>query len=199
MNTAKDAVLEQVLARELDMFLRVPTDGPCECKENQEQFAVQRRAQFQAWSERTLASYLADLEAAEAQNLNLMTVKYARMDGRIPPFNASPRIPELVEILLSWQREFLARHARLGERARPLEREEGQNAARSFRRYLSAELATYSEATLTRLLEDVRAKQRAGINMSEEIYRYLVQELGYGSIDAAEASLQGRGPPAPGQ
>lgn len=199
MNPAKDALLEQILARELDMFLRVPTDGPCECKENQEQFAVQRRAQFQAWSERTLASYLADLEAAAAKGLNLMTLKYARMDGRIPPFNASPLIPELVEILLAWQREFLARHARLGQRARPLECEEGENAVRSFRRYLSAELETYSEATLTRLREEVRAKQEAGINMSEEIYAHLFRELGYGSIEAAEGSLPARDPPSSGQ
>lgn len=189
MSDVKAALIEGILELELDMFLRVPAEGPCECKENQDQFTVHRRAQFQAWSERTLASYLGDLRAAVRKGINLMTIKYARMDDKIPPCNTSPAIPELASIMLRWQKEFLQRHARLGERARPLEREDEENAVRWFSRYLSAELETYSGETLTSLLDEVRAKQRSGINMSEEIYRHLFRELGYGSTEAAEQSL----------
>ena len=197
MSDVKAALIEGILELELDMFLRVPAEGPCECKENQDQFTVHRRAQFQAWSERTLASYLGDLEAAVRKGTNLMTIKYARMDDRIPRYSTHPAIPELTSIMLAWQRAFLQRHARIGERARPLEREDEEKAVRSFSRYLSAELETYSSGTLTSLLADARAKQHSGINMSEEIYRHLFRGLGYGSTEAAEQSLQPPDPQAP--
>jgi hypothetical protein len=56
--------------------------------------------------------------------------------------------------------------------------------------YLLAELETYSVQTLASLLEDVRGKQSAGVNMSEKVYQHLFRKLGYGSIRVAEQSLQ---------
>jgi hypothetical protein len=192
MIESKAGVIERILELEKDMFLRVPAEGPCECKENLALFGAHRNAQFLAWSEGTLRSYLDDLESADRRGINLMTVKYARMDDRIPPFGSGAEIPLLLEAMLGWQREFLQAHAGIKGKARPLEEEDAAGEVRSFARYLGAELETYSPKTRASLLEDLREKARAGINMSEEIYGYLFRELGYESIGAAERSAEGQ-------
>ncbi|MGA2547660.1 MAG: DUF4125 family protein [Rectinemataceae bacterium] len=195
MDDPKAALIDGILELEMEMFLAVPTEGSCECKENIDLFGVHRKAQFQAWSEPTLRSYLEDLGTARRKGINLMTLKYARMEDKIPRYNTNPAIAELVDIMLAWQVEFLERHGRLKERARPLEHDDTDNPVRSFPHYLGSELETYSTRTLACLLEDIHAKRAAGVNMSEEIYRNVFDGLGYDSVDTAERSI---GPADPG-
>ena len=63
------------------MFLSVPADGIYNCQQNPEGFGLHRRALFSIWSVDTLQSYLTG-QAVEDE-LNLLTVKYARMEGLI--------------------------------------------------------------------------------------------------------------------
>ncbi|MBN1837806.1 MAG: DUF4125 family protein [Spirochaetales bacterium] len=162
------------------MFRSVPTDEEPECRRDLEALKLHRRAQFAGWSEATCASYLQDLEQARAAGRNLMTLKYARMDDRIPPLSRNPRIAWIRQRLVDWQREVIARYPKLMRGARTLE---------NFSTYLAAELETYSDRTLELLAGDVESCQRAGENMSLAVYQALARATGHASLEALEESL----------
>ena len=179
-------ILEKIIALELEMFLAVPADGPCSCQEDPEGFRLHRRAQFSIWSEDTLQSYLDDLYRAQKKAINLMTIKYARMDDLLPAENRNPQIEEIVTVQLRWQTEMVRKFPDLMAGARHLSETDGSTQGTSFETYLRAELETYSNGTIERLHRDVLDYAKAGINGSEKIYAYLVKQLGYDSIETAD-------------
>jgi hypothetical protein len=178
--------IERIVEMELRMFLTVPADGDYTCRQRPESFRVHRSVQFSVWSTDTLKSYLDDLRRAEERGINLLTVKYARMDNLIPRENMNPLIDEIAAIQFRWQQEMFSRHPILMSGARPLSREEDSDRATSFETYLKGELETYSDNTLSLLFRDMTDLVRRGINGSEVVYEHLVRKLGYGSIDEAE-------------
>ena len=187
MNNAQiKNVTEQIIALELEMFLAVPADDAYSCQEDPEGFRLHRRAQFSIWSEDTLQSYLDDLKGAQKNGINLMTIKYARMDDLLPAENLNPQIDEIVTVQLRWQTEMVRKYPDLMAGARYLSETEGSTYGTSFATYLRAELETYSDATLALLHRDVTTYTKAGINGSEKIYVYLVKALGYDSIATAD-------------
>ena len=88
------------------MFLSVPADGDFSCQQYPDSFRLHRKAQFSIWSDDTLESYLYDLQRAEKEEKNLMTIKYARMDDLIPRENSNPLIDRIAEIQYRWQKEL---------------------------------------------------------------------------------------------
>lgn len=179
-------VIEKIIELELEMFLAVPTDGNCSCQEDPEGFRLHRRAQFSIWSKDTLQSYLDDLDRAKKKAINLMTIKYARMDNLLPAENLNPQIDEIVTIQLRWQTEMVRKYPGIMAGARHLSETNGPTQGTSFETYLRAELETYSDRTLERLHRDVLNYAKAGINGSEKIYTFLVKQLGYDSIETAD-------------
>lgn len=177
--------LEKIIELELEMFLAVPADGTYSCQEDPEGFRLHRRAQFSIWSEDTLQSYLDDLCRAKRKAINLMTIKYARMDNLLPAENLNPQIEEIITIQRRWQTEMIQRYPYLMAGARHLSEADGSAYHTSFETYLRGELETYSDRTLALLYRDVIKYTEAGINGSEKIYAYLVKQLGYDSIEAA--------------
>ena len=182
----KQAVIKEILEIELEMFLTVRTQQRSSCQDYPESFKLHRRVQFTAWSEETAKSYLKDLKNAVQEGVNLMTVKYARMDDLIPGENKNPLIKEIVKIQYGWQEEMFQRYPYLMGGARPLSKSEDNARKTSFETYLSGELETYSDTTLELLFKDMSKKIKDGVNMSGEVYGYLVREMGYPSIDDAE-------------
>ena len=182
----KQAVIKEILEIELEMFLSVRTRQRSSCQDYPESFKRHRRVQFTAWSEATLKSYLKDLKNAVQEGVNLMTVKYARMDDLIPGENKNPLIREIVKIQYGWQEEMFGKYPCLMGGARPLSKSEDSARKTSFETYLGGELETYSGTTLELLYKDMSNKIKDGVNMSEEVYGYLVREMGYPSIDDAE-------------
>jgi hypothetical protein len=182
----KQVVIKEILEIELEMFLTVRTQQRSSCQDYPESFKLHRRVQFTAWSEETLISYLKDLKNAVEEGVNLMTVKYARMDDLVPGENNNPLIMEIVNIQYGWQEEMFRKYPYVMGGARPLSKSEDSARKTSFETYLSGELETYSGRTLELLYKDMSEKIKDGINMSEEVYGYLVQEMGYSSIDDAE-------------
>lgn len=187
-----NSILEKIIALELEMFLAVPTEGSCSCQEDPEAFQLHRRAQFSIWSEDTLQSYLNDLHRAKKNAINLMTIKYARMDDLLPAENRNPQIEKIVKIQSRWQTEMVEKYPYLMAGARHLSEAEGPKHGTSFETYLSAELETYSDETLALLHRDLNEYAKAGINGSEKIYAYLVKQLGYDSIETAEQAQEQR-------
>jgi hypothetical protein len=177
MNEEKKAILERILATEVEMFLSVPTAEEPSCRRHLEEMKLHRTGQFAGWSQATCASYLQDLERAKASGKNLMTLKYARLDDLVPPLSTNPRIAWIRERFVDWQRQVIADYPAVMRGARELE---------GFADYLQAELETYSDRTLELLAGDVEACQRAGGNMSLEVYRLLAERSGYRSLEAME-------------
>ena len=178
-------VIEKIIELELEMFLTVPADGRYSCQEDLEGFRLHRRAQFSIWSEDTLQSYLDDLDRAKKKAINLMTIKYARMDNLLPAENLNPQIDDIVAIQLRWQKEVVRKYPYLMAGARHLAGADGSQGT-SFETYLRAELETYSDGTLELLHRDVLNYAKAGVNGSEKIYAYLVKQVGYESIEKAD-------------
>jgi hypothetical protein len=190
-------LVEEILSIELEMFLSVPTERKSPCQDHPESFKLHRQSQFSAWSDRTLASYLSDLREAKGQGRNLMTHKYARMQGLIPEAhggaNDSARIvDDIVRIHFGWQEEMFRKYPAFMSGARPIGSGEDTGRATSFETYLRGELDSYSERTLELLKADMLSMRERGLNMSEEVYEHLVRRLGYSSLAETERTLAER-------
>lgn len=192
MSLANEDVIEKIIAKELKMFLSVPSIRKSSCQDYPESFKLHRRAQFSCWSRETLDSYLNDLEKAEEQKKNLMTQKYARMDNLIKQLNDNPLIDKIVECQCAWQRSMMKKYPGIMSGGRPLSSGEDSAFMTSFETYLRGELETYSDATLELLNFDIMDKKLKGINMAEELYLFLVKERGYDSLDEAEQASSRR-------
>jgi hypothetical protein len=115
----KEVLISKILDLKLEMFLTVPTEQKASCQEYPDSFRLHRRAQFALWSENTLRSYLKDLEKAETDGSNLMTIKYARMDNLIPCRNKNPLIQKIIDVQYRWQQEMFSKYPYLMKGARP--------------------------------------------------------------------------------
>jgi uncharacterized protein YpmS len=117
---SKNELINEIVDRELTMFLSVPAEGEAPCREAPDAFRMHRNAQFSTWSPDTLRSYLNDLVAAEINGRNLMTYKYARMDELIPSENTSKLLDLIVTLQLNWQRQVLEEYPKLAKTGRCL-------------------------------------------------------------------------------
>lgn len=172
---SSNTLISEIVAIELKMFLAVPGDGSGNCQQNPEAFKVHRRAQFCIWSDETLSSYLADLKEAEQLGDNLMTKKYAVIQGLIPESNSSPHLNDILQIQLDWQKEMLNDHPKFKGKTRPLTDDETATQLVSFKSYAKGELETYSEKTLELLYNDLKKLADKDVNGSLEIYTTLVK------------------------
>ncbi len=186
LNIHKD-LIEQIIAIELEMFLAVPAGKENSCQKNPEAFRRHRQAQFIPWSDKTLSSYLSDLEAARIEGRNLMTEKYLMMERPAPlGSDQNPLIEKIASSQLIWQEEMFAKYPKVMSGARPLSQAADSSAITSFTTYLKCELKTYSDKTLDLLYQDITEHQKNNRSMAEETYKFLAQAAGYKSIDQAE-------------
>ena len=182
----KKELIAKILDLELKMFLSVSTEGVYNCQQNPEGFRIHRGAQFIVWSDETLQSYLDDLQKAEKEDLNLMTVKYARMDNLIPRENMNPLIEKIAGIQLRWQHQMFEKYPNLMAGARSLKESENAAGDTPFETYLKSELETYSDNTLALLHHDLSKLEETGINGSERVYEHLSTIMGYESVEEAD-------------
>ena len=76
----KNELINQIIAMEWEMFQKTQNvGGRAWCQDDKVQFDANRRAQFEIWDEKTLQSYLHDLQEAESTGQNPVTLKYAYM------------------------------------------------------------------------------------------------------------------------
>jgi len=154
-------LIDNIIEQELKMFLAVQSaDGPASCQQNPSSFKAVRWMTHSVFPEAYLRSYLDDLHVAQAKGINLMTIKYGRMDDLIPIYNASPLIDRITDFEQKWIQDL--RHT-----APEAFREED---AAAFRRYFACELETLSEKTLQVYLEVVTEAQQNGRNLAHERY-----------------------------
>lgn len=182
-------ILAKILEIEKKMFLSVNSIDESPCQKDIESFLIHRRAQFSPWSNEVLRAYLTDLELADQKGNNLMTLKYARMEDKIPILNNNPLIEKIVEISRVWQGEMIEHYPSIMRGGRPLN-DSDSSVMVSYLTYLKAELETYSDNTIMLLYQLILSKKNQNINISEEVYQYLVTEMGYESMTDAESIMQ---------
>ncbi len=165
----KEELISNILDLEWEMFSNVKNrGGRASCQENPHTFRIIRSGGFMVWSEDTLESYLADLEQARDAGRNLMTEKYARMEGLIDPVNpdALPLIDAIVRRECQWAEEFRQRYPQ-ARMARPIYDSESPPSVVSAETYSRGELETYSTRTLELYQRDNQEMKARGLNRIE--------------------------------
>ncbi|MBI9085757.1 MAG: DUF4125 family protein [Desulfobacterales bacterium] len=183
----KQELIQKIIDRELHMFLNVPARESASCQENPRAFRFYRGVSFSVWSEAALESYLDDLTRADAKGLNLLTLKYARMENSIPPLSENPLIDQIVEIEIAWIKELAAKYPNLHSRGRPID--EGGSMGTSVKTYLRGELETYSDDTLALYYQNQIEFLERKENLPEKVLLATVVGAGYGSLQEAEDRL----------
>ena len=172
---AREALVQEIVDREWEMMSNVVSDGRSLCQERPGTFRAMREMTHSVLSRDTLASYAGDLRNAALEGRNLVTEKYARMEGKIPPVSECPLIARIVAIESAWMNDLCE--------AFPLT---FRSAVAYFERYESCELETFSDATLTLLYRDVLAARESGRNLVRERYESLFAKLGQGTLAEVE-------------
>jgi hypothetical protein len=135
-----------------------------------------------------LKSYLDDLELALKNGRNLLTEKYARMDGIIPAGDTNPLIDLIVVVEEKWQEEIKNKYPAIyAQVCRNISSaQDGSN----FQVYLRSELETYGDRTIELYLEHVTRASRKGENLAESSLQHMVRKSGYNDLDHAESALR---------
>lgn len=183
----KQKLIKQIVKIELEMFLSVNSKGRASCQENPEGFKFYRMIMFAEWSIDTLTSYLQDLKSANDEGKNLITLKYARMEGLIPVLNDNPLIEKIVDLNVFWVKDLVKRYPNLHRNARPVE--EDRPGVTSTKTYCRGEMETYSDTTLENYYDDLLQYLDRGENPMEKRCLAMVAASGYSSLDAAEEAL----------
>lgn len=158
-----------------------------------------RRIQYMTWPEELLASFLADLKAAEATGRNLITEKYGRMMESTAPERYAelkqyfPEISaerkqiqeEIIAIQVGWMEAFARQYPKMAGNARRIHTSEDTADDTSYETYLRGELGTYSDATLLLYGRFIAELAQQGKNLAYETMNNTAQLLGY--RDAADA------------
>ena len=165
----KQDLISEIMEIEWTMFTSVRNrGGRASCQENPDTFRVIRTSTFITWSEATLESYLGDLNRAKEAGRNLMTEKYARMEGLSAPLDTEvvERIDEIVKQECRWAAELMARYPD-AKMARPIYSSQDTPYVVSSETYSRGELATYSKETLELYLQDVLEMKAKDLNRIE--------------------------------
>lgn len=184
---SKEQLINDIIENELEMFLNVASRGNASCQENPDGFKFYRKAMFVTWSEDALASYLDDVQQAKDSGRNLLTLKYARMEGLVPKENDNPLIDRIVDIEIAWAKEIANKYPNIQRRGRPIE--EDSPHATSTKTYLRGELETYSGKTLKLYHTHLKACRERNQNLLETRCLIMVKGAGYASLEAAETAL----------
>jgi len=198
----KNELVQLLLSKEWEMFHNVNGDERSDCQDDYRGFVAMRKAMYDAWDEDTLRSYLADLENAEAAGINLAREKYIRMmehtaaedykafEHELPPVSAEKAtiVAEIWEHMLGQTLKMHDKYPVLALGGRPLRTGEEREWP-SIETYQKSELLTYSEATLACYLKNLKTLEAQGVDLAYKIQENTVKNLGYSSMDEAEAAM----------
>ena len=194
-NTPKDAVVNDIVNREWEMFQNTQNvGGRAACQDQYDTFYANRYSQHSILEPDTLESYRNDLIAAGMAGRNLITEKYGYMMEVTDPeyYNANLRdrlpvltdakaqlIAQIVSLQLEAYRKYAAEYPALARAGRPAEE---SSLDTSIRDYSIGEYKTYSEGTLALVLRDVKRRD----NPVTDIQKTLVSFYGFENLKTAE-------------
>ncbi len=201
----KQKLIEQIIYFEWKMMISITAiDDPEGCREDPITFKIMRESQHSAWSEDTLSSYLADLQLAESQQVNMAAERYAHMmkvtnpseyeeiknDLRPISNEAVQLVEQIMEIYSKWNAELDMRYPNIRSLGRPTN-EDGTWT--SVNTYLRGELLTYSVKTLSLCLRDIYQARSMFINLSERTLMHMASIYGFQSLEDMERRITSMG------
>ncbi|MGN0157626.1 MAG: DUF4125 family protein [Brotaphodocola sp.] len=196
---------QEILDREWNMFTNVQNEGErASCQDDRVTFEVMRRSQLTVWDEASMASWLNDLESAEAEGRNLMADKYGFMMQDtapqqyemvrefLPELSPEKRtlVDKLTDMQVRWMEQFHEQYPCFGAQGRPVHKEDACCGDTSLETYARGELSSYSENTLRLLMEDFQMLESQEQNPGMRIMEYIAHAYGFDSVDAAEEQLR---------
>ena len=196
----KKSLIEEIIRLEWPMFQEVNGEERADCQENHPMFVAMREAQFSAWDEESLRSYLGDLEEALREGRNLLRDKYIHMmestepehyvyfREELPPASEAKRalVEAIWALLLPQTVEFRQKYPAVARHGRPLLASEERFGYASVETYEKGELMTYSEGTLEKLKRCIEEKKARGISFASEIQTRGMLNQGFRSMEEAE-------------
>lgn len=165
----KQDLISEIMEIEWAMFTSVRNrGGRASCQESPDTFKTIRTNTFRTWSEETLESYLGDLSRAKETGRNLMTEKYARMEGIASPLDTEriEIIDKIVKQECRWAEELMEKYPD-AKMARPIYSSQDTPFVVSSETYSRGELATYSKETLELYLKDILEMKTKDVNRIE--------------------------------
>jgi len=169
-------IIDAIIERELEMFLAVQNfGGTSGCQQHPSSFKAMRWMTHSVLPHEYLVSYLNDLKAAHNNDINLMTIKYGRMDNLIPVYNDSPLIEKIADAEVQWMQEL--RQLDPGSFR--------ETDGKAFKVYLSCELETLSADTLQIYFDTIEKARSEGRNLARERYENLHSRFDMASAPGA--------------
>lgn len=195
----KDLIAEVL---ELEWKMNCAIENSAASEEDRLLFSSMRKAQFDAWSEELVASYLEDLRAADSEGRNLQYEKFTRMLKNIAPgeySQAAAALPEVDAdmqalaadtwaILKKLTQEFIDRYPVIGLSGRPLNAAD-ETEIPSVETYQVSEMLTYSQKTLRLFHDYVEQGAAAGRSIVLDVQKNTVLAMGFPSLDEAEKQI----------
>ncbi|WP_206811707.1 DUF4125 family protein [Paradesulfitobacterium ferrireducens] len=175
----KRRLINEILEIEQQMLALVSSQERAVVHDKPETFKVVRECSFELWSVQALQSYLLDLKNAQSKGINLLTLKYARMDDLVPPMNADPLIDNIIQIESSWEAEAKKRYPNIFRDASCFDEEDRERSLR----YLRAEFETFSNQTLSYYYINQLEALRENRNLVEEALTSIFQRIGYLNLE----------------
>ncbi len=197
-------LIEKIVDLEWEQFDKVRNvGGRASCQNDFGTFSIMRKSQYLTWPEELLASYYADLQAAEQNGWNLITEKYARMmESTSPeeyealretlPVLSEERLAiqeQIIKIQVSWMEQFAAKYPHLAGNARSIHTAEDTLYNTSYETYLRGELSTYGEETFVLYGRFVAKLLSEDKNLAYETMRNTALLYGYAGIEEAESAM----------
>ncbi len=201
-------MIKEIIEREWEFFQKVQNiGGRASCQDDFDTFYLQRKSQFEVFSNELLQSYLLDLKEAKNQGRNMIMEKYAYMmestdptyflqiQNQLPVIDSSQRelIDFICQIQVSMREEFNQKYPCLAYNARETHTYEDQKDETSFETYLRGELMTYSSQTLYLYGQMLVEKMKNNQNLIIEIMEKTVISYGYASLEEAEIKMKEKG------
>ena len=193
----KEKIIEEILEKEWKYFSNLNNiGGRADCQDNREDFIIMRKSQWETFNEKTLLSYLEDLNSKN----NPLFQKYAQMMKYNSPEEyekikdilekASDEKTDLVNkimfIYMEWEKEFFERYPIFSSMGRPLYSSEDDNIETSIETYLRGELLSYSEKTLKLYLNYVIDNKEKNINLAIKNMDNLARMQGFNDSNDVE-------------
>lgn len=171
----RKALVKSIIDAEQEMFVEVRSlDGVSPCQERLKTFRLMRWMTHSAHNDDFLKSYFQDLAKARQEGRNLMTEKYAVMDGYIPS-EVTETMKFIVFSETQWMDDLKKRYSNIFKR-------QG-----GFKAYLEADLQVLSQRSLRLYYKEVLAGINAERNLVEERYENLYKLLGHNSLEEVNA------------
>lgn len=199
----KAEYIEKIVEKEWVMFTTVNGDDRVSCQEDRDTFNVMRKGQYEAWDEKTVKCFYADICEAEAAGRNISKDKYIYMMRSTDPQGYEhfkqflPPVTEEKQALVDaiWAK-MLEQTQRMRKKypilalgGRVVKTEDERSGWASIENYQTSEMLTYSVPTLKALLAHIEALEAEGKDLAYIIQENSVLGMGYASMADAENAI----------